>query len=357
MSRGAAGFAETVWRGKGPAARGLRFALQPLAWVFGLLVALRNRRFDRGMSDVRRAERPVVSVGNLSVGGSGKTPVVLWLVEELLRRGLRPVVVSRGYGATEQTTSVLVPQVALRPDAASVAGDEAVLVARRGGVPVATALRRIDACEAAMALNPDLFILDDGFQHRWLARDLDIVVLAGDEGEASLLPAGPLREPLDSLGRAHCLLHTGERRELPGVAPGASQLVLRRRPLALVEAVAPDARKRSLDDLAGKRVLAVTGIGRPEGFFSMLEEAGAEMMDRLVFPDHAAYDDADWKRIRAAGLGADFVVTTEKDLVKLARFAPEPGFLFALRLGIEVDGAEEFLERVTRLVRFDPRDG
>ncbi|MFT4571986.1 MAG: tetraacyldisaccharide 4'-kinase [Hyphomicrobiaceae bacterium] len=354
---GRAALAEQVWSGDGLGARLLRTALIPASWIFGAAVAVRTRGYDSGRSKIEQASAPVVSIGNLTVGGSGKTPLVLWLVEELLRRGLRPVVVSRGYGGTPGTTSVLVPQAALAPQAAAVAGDEAVLVARRAGVPVATAARRIDACRAAAALAPDLFILDDGFQHRSLARDLDIVVLTGEEADAHLLPAGPLREPVSALQRADVVIDAGSSAiEVPG-PEAALRLKMRRRPLALVEAVAPDARKTPLEDLAGRRIVAAAGIGRPAGFFAMLEAAGAEIVERLVFPDHADYDLQDWKRIRAAALKADWVVVTEKDLVKLARFGCEPGFLYALRLGVEVEQGDMLIEQVVRLVRFDPRDG
>ncbi len=358
---------EALWRPESPLARAGHALLLPLSVAFRAIVARRNRAWDTGRAAIERVETPVVSVGNLSVGGSGKTPFVLWLVEELLRRGLRPVVVSRGYGGSSSKPLVLLPHTALRPEAARLAGDEAVMIARRSGVPVAVATRRIDACLAARDLAADVFILDDGFQHRALARDLDIVLVTGEEATAALLPAGPLREPPSSLARAGVVVDAsgqGKPGQGPSWAlpycPGALQVTLERRPLALVERVAPDARKQPVSDLAGARIVALAGIGRSQGFFAMLEAAGAEILRRLVYPDHAAYDAADWKRIRAAALDADFVVTTEKDLVKLAAFAPEAGFLRALRLGVSVGGGEAVVEKIVdivRQVRFDPRGG
>lgn len=357
---------EAIWHGDSGFARIVRVALLPLSWLFTAVVALRNRFYDSGRFASERIGCPVVSIGNLSVGGTGKTPVVLWLVEEMLRRGLRPVVVSRGYGRESSGTVALLPDRALEVDAARVVGDEAVLISRRSGVPVVVSERRVDACRSAMAaMQPDLFILDDGFQHRALARDLDIVLLSGAEGGA-LLPAGPLREPLSSLARAAVVLVSAGAEGLidscQKYLPAEAKIqAMTRTSVALVEVVSPDALKTSLDSFVGRKVLAVAGIGQPDGFFQMLEMAGLELVDRMVFPDHAAYTAEDWKQIRGRALAAELVVTTEKDLVKLARFGAEPGFLLALRLGIQIEGAEAVAEQVATLVRrggrFDPKHG
>jgi tetraacyldisaccharide 4'-kinase len=346
-----------VWNGQGPTAAVARLLLLPLSWLFGLIVRVRNGLYDSGRLLVEKVDCPVISVGNLTVGGSGKTPVVLWLVEEMLRRGIRPVVVSRGYGRHSEGTVVLLPDRALELDAAKVAGDEAVLIARRSGVPVVVSERRADACRAALAgLQPDLFIVDDGFQHRALARDLDIVLLTGQE-RGALLPAGPLREPLAALSRAGVVLAAAESDFAAPSSPGAGLLgsagdvhKVERVSLGLVEVVSPDARKAAPEEFAGRKVMAVAGIGRPEGFFSLLEDSGLDVVETMVFGDHADYSDDDWKRIRGKALAADVVVTTEKDLVKLARFGPEPGFLWALRLGLRIEGGEEVAERVAETV-------
>ncbi len=233
------------------------------------------------------------------------------------------------------------------------AGDEARMMARRTGVPVVTAVDRAEACRVAVAgLAPDCIVLDDGFQHRRLARDLDIVLVDGRERGGRLLPAGPLREPVGALARADVILDST-------LAPGTSATVedgrlragLQQRPLALVETVAPDARKRPVAELAGRPVVAVAGIARPERFLAMLEEAGARVVETMIYADHHDYDAGDWREIRAAALGAEFVVTTEKDLVKLAAFGAEPGFLVALRIAAVVSQPELVLDRVLPLVR------
>ncbi len=335
---------EHLWYSAAPTAAAVRAALSPLSLLFGAGVRVRSELYDRGLAAIERAPLPVVSVGALRIGGAGKTPFVLWLARELRRRGRRPCIVTRGYGGKPDGPSpwVLDRSAAAMPGAAARAGDEAVLLALRSGVPVAIGAERARACEIAISglagtpAAPDLFLLDDGFQHRALARGLDIVLVAGTEAEERLLPAGPLREPVSALTRADAVVtmfgsrETARRGAIGNPAQGLGAFP---RAIGLVRTVTdPDTTDAAA--LSGKRVLAVAGIARPERFLEALRGMGADVFATVLRRDHHRYRDVDLREIDAASSGADFVVTTEKDLVRLegARFrAP----LCALRIEVE----------------------
>lgn len=358
---GPAGFGiEDVWYGASPLARALRAGLSPLSALFGAGAAARAQLYDRGLLVAARAAAPVVSVGGLSVGGSGKTPFVLWLAAQLRARGLRPCIVTRGYGgAGARTAFVLDARSAAAPDAVRRAGDEAVLLALRSRTPVAVGRDRAGACElaarqlAARGQAPDVFLLDDGFQHRRLARDLDIVLVGGDEASQRLLPAGPLRESVAALSRADVVVQMGKGGGEILTIGGALHLCLRAstRPAAVVRAVT-DESGEAPSVLRGRRVVAVAAIARPQRFLADLERCGAEVVARLLYRDHHVFDDEDRRRIASAAASADLVVTTEKDLVKLATAAGDAR-LRALRIETQVDQERALLERIAALAAFD----
>jgi tetraacyldisaccharide 4'-kinase len=245
-----------------------------------------------------------------------------------VRRGRRPCLVTRGYGGSAEGASpwILDEAEAALPGAAEGAGDEAVLLALRSGVPVVIGADRARACAAAAAVlarTPDVYVLDDGFQHRRLARDLDIVLVSGREAGERLLPAGPLREPVSALARAGVVVTMRDEAGSPGESLGADVA----RSAARVEATASasglvsnvaDAETTPLAGLAGRRVVAVAGIARPERFLATLRRAGADVVATLLRRDHHRYVDGDRREIEVASAGADLVVTTEKDLAKLA---------------------------------------
>ncbi len=344
--------ADRIWRGGSLGSRLARAALTPLSRLFGLLVHLRLYMYAKGYSRVGGVRTPVVSIGNLTVGGTGKTPLVIWLVEGLCRRGKRPVVVSRGYGTRGRRPTVVFPATASSPRLSAPAGDEAVLVSRRAGCPVITAASKLAACRMAEKhFDPDTIILDDGFQHLGLRRQLDVVVLGGEEISGDLLPAGPLREPLSALVRADVVITAETGTPLAeGSLPGSPTVLrMRRDPTGLVEDTAMDATRLPMSEIAGRRVVTVAGIARPEDFVETVRKAGAEIVGSLIYPDHHGYTRADWKRIRSLAQDADCVVTTEKDLVKLGRFGAESGFLLAVRLGVEIEQGEAFVDLVAGL--------
>ncbi len=327
---------ERSWTADDAVARMLRFVLVPASGAYGAVVAVRNRLYDAGWLAAARVPARVVSVGNLTVGGTGKTPAALWLAEQLVARGRRVALVARGY--RKERRGVVVVGIDGTPLVTPAeGGDEAVLLARRFRGPVLTGERRaLAAAEACTRFGVDTIVLDDGFQHRALARDADLVLIADDPAAARLLPAGSRREPVAALARARAVLVMGE-----GAAPATpGRPVFRGRlvPTALVHAAGGVWTEAPLEGLAGAEVVAVAGVARPQRFLATLRAAGARVVRELRFPDHHAYGPADVAAIAAAARGGR-LVTTEKDLVKLDG-APELRDLVALRVALDVASGE-----------------
>ena len=274
----------------------------PLSNIFGKITAARNVLFDRGVFKVERLTAPVVSVGNISVGGAGKTPFVIALGNELKNRGVAFDVLSRGYRRTKKGTLQL-------PEHADpiLYGDEPALLQKELEVPVFVANRRVNAGRLSESdLGPRLHLLDDGFQHRQLHRDFNIVVLSPSDLDDKLLPVGRLREPVSSLRRAHAIVvPEGFEREVPGFA-GAVWRVKRR--------LVFDA------EVAGP-ALAFCGLAKPEQFLELLRESHVDAREVLAFPDHHSYREHDFQKIlsKAHSIGADALITTSKDAIKLER--------------------------------------
>jgi tetraacyldisaccharide 4'-kinase len=323
--------------------------LEPVAAAYGAGVAIRNALYDRGLVPVARVPATVVSVGNLTVGGSGKTPTVLWLAQALVRRGRRVGVVARGYGKRRRGVVVVGTDGRALVDPAD-GGDEATLVATRLAVPVVTAERRADGAALACArFGCDTLVLDDGFQHRALARDADLVLVPADGLPERLLPAGPLREPARALARARAVLALGDESALPRLptAPaGTPVFVGRVVPTATVVAADGGVAVHDLGLLPRRGVVAVAGVARPERFWDLLARLGVEVVERLRFPDHHPYAARDLARIREAAAGRGrVVVTTEKDLVKLARFEDGDALgLYALRIEVAIEAGERLVD-------------
>jgi tetraacyldisaccharide 4'-kinase len=339
---------EQSWDGDGAWPRALHAGLVPLAAAYGAAVGVRGWLYDRGLLRAERVPARVVSVGNLTVGGTGKTPTVLWLVERLLARGRRVAVVSRGYGKRAPGVVVVADGTRVLASADD-GGDEAVLVATRAGVPVVTGERRAAAAALACArFGVDTVVLDDGFQHRALARDADLVLLPAGGLRGGLLPAGPLREPASALARATAVLAIADDAESrPAVAapPGVPCFVGRVRATAGVTATGGTLTAHDLATLPRSRVVAVAGIARPDRFWRMLARLGIDVDERLAFADHQRYGSAEVAAVRSAAAGGRAVVTTEKDLVKLGTLAATLP-LHAVRIGVEVEDGERLVARL-----------
>ncbi|HXY09647.1 MAG TPA: tetraacyldisaccharide 4'-kinase [Terriglobales bacterium] len=274
-----------------------------LALAYGAGVRTRNSLYQRGALRSRALRGPVVSVGNLSVGGSGKTPFVLLLGQLLRDRGIRFDVLSRGYGRETKGVAVVDPAGSARDF-----GDEPLLLARRLAVPVIVGEDRFHAGELAeRQFGPQWHILDDGFQHRSLARDFDIVLVTGEDAHDRLLPAGRLREPLSSLHRADAVVLSGE--ASTDALPVAGKLLWRMR------------RGIVAHNVSAKPV-GFCGIARPRNFFRDLASAGIDAQAEAVFRDHHRYsqqDVSDLLKLRERSQ-ADGFVTTEKDAINLGEY-------------------------------------
>lgn len=303
-------------------------ALSPLAALYGAAVSARLAAYRRGFLPVRRAARPVLSVGNVAAGGTGKTPFVRWLAGELLARGQRPSILTRGYGRRSRGT-VVVSDGAGAVASVRDSGDEAAVLARaHPSVPVVAEAQRIRGARRAEEVQPGitLHLLDDGFSHVALGRDLDVVLLdaAFPDAGGALLPAGRLREPLSSLARADLLVVTKTGEADPAAAhaiaerhaPGVPVYHASTRVLGIRDA---EGRAVEAGDLPGATLVAVAGLARPGSFFATLAGLGIAPAASLAFPDHEPYGPSALGRIEKAAedSGATAVIATEKDAVKL----------------------------------------
>jgi tetraacyldisaccharide 4'-kinase len=301
-----AALTERVWYGEDGGAALARAGLAPLAALFGGVVAARRALYDRGLARTHSLVLPAVSVGNLTVGGTGKTPVAAWLARRLVARGAHPALVLRGIGDDEPRVHAL-----LNPD-----------------VPVVISADRVAGALQARARGADVVVLDDAFQHRRASRTLDLVLLSAERARAPvrLLPAGPYREGLGALSRASAVLVTRKSAAVAEADVLLGMLATRAPtlPHAVVHLAAdavrawndPAAPDEPIAVLTGARVLAISGIGDPRAFEAQLAQAGASV-DAATFPDHHAYTEADVARLLRRAQRVDRVVCTLKDAVKL----------------------------------------
>jgi tetraacyldisaccharide 4'-kinase len=335
---------------RGPAAAAARAGLAAIAAPYRVAVAVRNAAYEAGWLAVESAPVPVISVGNLTLGGTGKTPLVAWVARHLAAAGVPPAIVSRGYGAAPGETSDEAAELAiLLPDVTHVANR-----------------RRVAGARTAAARGARVIVLDDGFQHRRLARDLDIVAIDATDpfGCGHLFPRGLLREPLAGLARAQVAVLTRadaidapRRREIRDAFARACRGRLR---AAWVEATHRPLRLRSatsvtepLESLQGSRVAAFAGIGNPAAFRGAVESLGATLVGFRAFPDHHAYSDSDRESLGAwaRDLAADRLVTTLKDLVKVRADSLGGISLVALEITITIlSGAAELEAAVASVI-------
>jgi len=330
-------------RGVGPAGAQ---ALGVVAGGYRGLLGARDWLYARGVLRSRALGVPVVSVGNLTVGGTGKTPAVELAVRTLIDLGHRPAVVSRGYGRRGGGIQIVADATSIHLDAEE-GGDEPFLLARRlPGVPVVVGAHRYEAARRATdRFGVSVIVLDDGFQHRTLVKDLEIVMARAHApwGNGRLLPGGPLREPLAALARAHLIVVTGARRpadvgevaaDARAHAPDVPVIAARHVPTECWEA--GTSRRLAADALRGLKLFAFAGIGSPDGFRQTLEETGAVEAGFARFADHHRYtveELTDLER-HASAASAVGLVTTEKDWARLRGLPPRglPLYVLAVRL-------------------------
>jgi tetraacyldisaccharide 4'-kinase len=308
-------------------------ALLPLSVLFAALSWLRRTAYASGLLRQVRVPVPVVVVGNLSVGGTGKTPAVIWLANALRARGFRPGVISRGYRGAEEVCAV---GADTSPE---IAGDEAILIARRAQCPVWVGRDRSAAAAQLIAANPDVNVVvsDDGLQHYRLQRDCELVVINARQqfGNRLLLPAGPLREPLSRLQSVDGAVVNGG--DLPGLP--VSTYAMQLEGDTFCNLVDP-AKTKAPTDFDGMRLHAVAGIGDPERFFAHLRGLGLSFTSH-PFPDHHAFQPRDLDFA-----DADAVLMTQKDAIKCARFARDNWW--ALPVEARID--EALMDLVSRKI-------
>jgi tetraacyldisaccharide 4'-kinase len=321
----------------------------PLSWIYGGLSSLYHGAYDRGIRKTIEIGRPVISVGNLVVGGTGKTPVVLALAQTLIERGLVPAILTRGYGGS-RTGLLRDGRWDSGEGAGMEAGDEPLHLSRSlPGVTLGVGKHRAAMGRRILGREPvDVFLLDDGFQHRELARETNVLLLDAEApfGNNRLLPAGPLREPRGGMHRATAILLTGG----DGSVSEATRTALREfsGPIWTTQV-----RLDHFETLSGEKcpqpqrpVMAVGGIARPGRLYDLCQASGLELIGQKSFPDHYPYRKADVRELESMTSGAT-LMTTAKDAVRLAPLVTAPGQWCVAAIRIEIDGGwDAFLERV-----------
>jgi tetraacyldisaccharide 4'-kinase len=321
-----------IWSGESP----LWLLLLPLSWLYGLVSGAIRFAYRIGLKKAWRAPVPVVVVGNLTAGGNGKTPVVIWLVEQLQQHGVRVGVVSRGYGGKADRYPLL-----LTPETSTAqAGDEPVLIYQRTGTPVAVSPDRCEAVNALLSQHPlQLIVTDDGLQHYRLARDKEIVVVDGVRrfGNGWWLPAGPMRERASRLKTVDAVIANGG-------TPQAGEIAMRLRPALAVNLLTGE--RRAVNELS--QIVAMAGIGHPPRFFATLAECGATLKRSVALADHQALAQKDVDALLQPG---ETLVMTEKDAVKCRPFAQANWWYLPVDAELAGDAAEKLLLDLLTLVR------
>lgn len=324
----------SVWTSDSAAAKTARALLAPLSALYRGASAIRGFLYDRRIIPIYQSSIPIISVGNLTVGGTGKTPIAAWIARAVLDRGKAPAIVLRGYGEDEPLV-----HKTLNPE-----------------VEVVVCRDRVRGIREAIACGSDAVVLDDAFQHRRAARDLDLLLVSADgwQGDANLLPQGPWREPLTAARRASLVIVTAKtagrgkidavRRAIATVAPTVPQAVVRLKLADLQSTTTGQA--MPLAALSDAKVLAIAAIANPESFFEQLTAAGADVIPR-AFPDHHAFSAREAAELARAGETADFFVCTLKDAVKLeSLWPPQGGSLWYVSQRLIVEEGASHLDRL-----------
>ena len=327
----------------------------PFAAGFRAGLALRHAAYRYGLFKSRRLNRPVVSVGNLTVGGTGKTPLVMYIAERLLDRGWTPSILTRGYKRRMGGLVAISPQTRRRADPREVGDEPALLASALPKVPIVVGANRYQAGRMAEErFTVDVHLLDDGFQHWSLHRHVDVVTVdvTEDISQSALLPAGPYREPPSALQRAHVVVLTrteladpaGHRDMIAHLNPRAgifkSTLSLR----GLVDA--QNGSPILPEDIRGRRALAFCGIGNPRAFFQDLRKWGMEIVREVTYRDHHSYGAGELHRLagRARAAGAEILLTTEKDMANFPVDWKTQLPVIACITRLEIQDSDAFLE-------------
>lgn len=336
--------------------------LLSLPYLLG--VKARAALYKRGILRARHLPRPVISVGNLTLGGTGKTPLVVLLARTLQKGGYQPVVLSRGYKGEAEKSNLRVSDGRDIRSTPAQSGDEPFLLARAlPGVPVVVGRNRYASAHLAGLEDPKtVYLLDDAFQHLQLHRDLDILVVDATNpfDNGSVLPAGRLREPKSAIGRADVVAVT--RAHLAEESDELELEIRRHNRLAPIWYFYHDATsladvatgdEHTLRRLQGTRVVAMAGIGNPAVFVADLEHYGCLVVDRLLFRDHHTFsqEEVDAATSKMRSVDAEAILTTEKDAVRLESLHLEPGVIFSFNIAAKADDEEQFQKQFLEEVR------
>lgn len=313
----------------------LRFALWPLSLLFSLITWFRRLLFRVGLKKVVKLPVPVIIVGNITVGGSGKTPTVIYLIELLRKHGLKPGVISRGYGVEIDGVRAVMPG-----DSAASVGDEPAMIVSRTQVPMVVGVKRVDAAKALLAkFDVDIIISDDGLQHYQLGRDIELVILDGERrlGNGMLLPAGPLREGAWRLQSVdHVLVNGGSalQQEVQMTLHPSAWL-----PVSIEH-------NASTPPTEASSLVAMAGIGNPQRFFDTLTAQGYQLEQTQVFDDHSAYSES----VLTELTNGRILAMTEKDAVKCRDFAKDNWWYLAVDAKLSASFDQQLLAKIDRLV-------
>jgi tetraacyldisaccharide 4'-kinase len=308
------------------------------------LMRLRRWAYRKGIRKSYAVDVPVICVGNITVGGTGKTPMVAWVVERLKEAERKPAILTRGYKAVDGKS------------------DEAELLKQITGVPVIINPDRIAGAREAVAGGADVLVMDDGFQHLRIRRDLDIVLIDATRpfGGGACLPVGRLREPLTALCDADAIVITRSdaaateeldnlRNRLVRLAPGASIHTAIHKPVKIID---ENGAELPPDALSGRKVCAFAGLGNPDAFFATLTDIGARIAAKVSFSDHAVYDSAAIERISSASVEAEVLVTTAKDRVKIDNSSSLPLPLWTLEVEVQItDGEQAIVDKILQTLQ------
>lgn len=345
-----------VWERRGALGRLLWLSFLPVSCLYWLGIQTRNALYTVGWKKSHRLDQCVISIGNLTVGGTGKTPTVTWIAQELQKLGFKTAVLSRGYHRKNSQPLLLMANVSASVDEV---GDEPAMMARLFGLTVAVSGSRYKGALEAIRNSPvDVFVLDDGFQHRQLARDVDVVLLGADS-TGWVLPSGPFREPRRAVGRADLLLITGAKDKWERLVAKDKQRLFfygGLQPVALVGFESRRWKEYPLTLLAGRKIVAVSGIGNPEPFYRTIHDWEGELVDVLEFADHHRYSSQDWQQINRAARNADLIITTEKDILKLIRFPFGRDKLLALRVTMAVENGDHLIQAIVERIHKKPKE-
>ncbi|AKH64583.1 MULTISPECIES: tetraacyldisaccharide 4'-kinase [Photorhabdus] len=322
---------ERIWSGRS----WLYLLLLPFSALYGLISGLRRLSYKVGLSQSWKAPVPVVVVGNLTAGGNGKTPVVVWLVEQLQKKGYRVGVVSRGYGGKAENYPLLVTDKITTAQA----GDEPVLIHRRTGAPVAVAPKRVAAVKALLADTLlDIIVTDDGLQHYALQRDFEIVVIDGVRrfGNGWWLPAGPMRELSGRLNRVNAVITNGG-------TPQSGELSMTLAGRLAVNMVSGE--KRAVNRIP--HAIAMAGIGHPPRFFTTLQQLGADVQKEYAFADHQMYTEEQLSHLADTNQN---LLMTEKDAVKCFKFAQPNWWYLPVDAQLPQEKGQAMLNKIDSLL-------